>query len=238
MQVTNAAGAPVSGAAVALRLPDEGATGRFTNGQRAWVAYTDEGGIARFPAIQWGERAGPLEVKMTAAKGMSRTGLVVAQEVGAEHASVESTPGVAKPAVPSAPELALETQEPGTVSKPLADAISPDIPMTAISEPTMNVARSGSSAPSDKPHTLVPNPPAQDSKDGAAEPAVTITNSSSGAGGISHDSHKKLWILMAVGSGAAAGTLLALHGHGAGGGGSAGSSAGVSVGAPTITVGH
>jgi len=223
VQVTDTSGAPVSGAAVALSLPEEGATGRFANGLRAWVVYTDAAGIARFPVIQWGEHAGPLKLRLTAAKGASHSGLTVAQQLGLENSSVSAVP---KPAIPSAPEVALETAEPGAISKPLADAIPP----------TVNAPAIGS--PSEKPHTLVPNPPAAAGKDGT-EPTVTISNSPTGAGGGGHESHKKLWALVAVGTGAGVATLLALRGHlGGGGGGSSASSTGVSVGAPTITVGH
>ena len=88
LQVTNAAGAPVTGAAVALRLPEDGATGRFNNGLRAWVAYSDSAGIVRFPVLQWGETAGVVQIQVTAAKGSSHTGLLIAQRLGSDGAAV------------------------------------------------------------------------------------------------------------------------------------------------------
>jgi hypothetical protein len=213
VQVTNAGGAPVSGAAVALRLPDDGPTGRFSNGLRAWVAYSDSAGIARFPVIQWGEYSGQVELRVTAAKGTLHTGLIIAQEIGSDRPSVsvvsvpvEAAAVTPKPTLPLAPEIALQAPQPGTVS-----------------------------APSEKPYSLTPNPP-EASSGGAAEPAVSITNAPTGASG-SHRSHKVLWILLAAGAAAGAGTVIALKGHKSGGGDS-GSTSGVSVGTPTITLGH
>ena len=101
MQVTNASGAPVAGAAVALRLPEDGPTGRFTNGLRAWVAYSDPAGIARFPVIEWGESAGRVDIRVTAAKGSYHAGLVIPQQLGAEHPSVSVVSVPMQPPVPA-----------------------------------------------------------------------------------------------------------------------------------------
>jgi len=242
MQVTNSSGAPVTGAAVALRLPDDGPTGRFGNGLRAWVAYSDAAGIARFPVIVWGGSAGRLDIKVTAAKGSYHSGLIIPLQIGADRPSVSvvsvpmETPVpapvpaaavalVAKPMPPQRPQIALETPP---------EALADTIPLNKTPLPTplldlsMNVSKSGTSAPPKK-HTLIPNP-------SDAEPAVTITNSPSGAGG-SHEGHSKKWlVLVAVGAGAGVGAMMALKGHGSSG--STGSSTGVSVGTPTITIGH
>ena len=253
MQVTDSSGAPVTGAAVALRLPEDGPTGRFANGLRAWVAYSDAAGIARFPVIEWGENAGRVDMRVTAAKGSNHAGLVIPQQLAAEHRSVSvvSVPmeslvpapapaiAVAKPTPPQQPQIALPNLQPGTLPQALADTI----PLNKTPLPTppldlsMNVSKSGSSAPPMTGHTLVPNPPPANKENPAdAEPTVTITNSPTGAGG-SHDSHSKKWlVLVAVGAGAGVGAMMALKGHGSSG--SSASSTGVSVGAPTITIGH
>jgi hypothetical protein len=231
VQVTNAAGAPVSAAAVALRLPEEGPTGRFTNGLRAWVAYSDAAGIARFPVIQWGDNSGPLELRLTAAKGTSHNGLMIALQIGSDHPSMSivSVPIEAATLVPKpaglAPEIIVETPQPGTTSMPLADIAPPDIS-------PIDLAKSGASAPAKNPHSLTPNPPPTSD---TAESAVSITNAATGANA-SYGSHKLLWILPAAETAAGAGTMFALQAHG--GDGSPGSSSGVSVGSPTITVGH
>jgi hypothetical protein len=294
LQVTTADGSPVGGAAVALRLPEDGPTGRFTNGLRAWVAYSDTAGIARFPVIQWGETAGSVELKITAAKGSNHAALMVAQRIGVDPASVsvvsvpfqkhasavpteiinqptQATPvesvgdlGVArrqvlsfnipvetetadvaiapKPAQPQAPQVAVAAL-PGTVFQPLADTPPATPSLTALTLPeatppaAINISHSGVSPDISKPHSLTPNPPAP-TKDASSEPTVTITNTTTGAG--SSESHKKMWILLAVGAGAGAAALLgimAAHGGGAAAGGG-GSNSGVTVGTPTISVGH
>ncbi len=155
VQVTDGAGAPVVGAAVALRLPDDGATGRFANGLRAWVAYSDTAGIARFPVIQWGDSSGPLELKVTAAKGANHSALIIAQRISADNGSlsVVSVPVrtndaaaantsaeihktapdkpenvVAKLPPPPLPPFALDNPTPSTVFQPMADIAPPTEP--------------------------------------------------------------------------------------------------------------
>jgi hypothetical protein len=150
LQVTNAAGAPVSGAAVALRLPENGATGRFADGLRSWVAYSDDAGIARFPVIQWGEIAGDVQVSATAAKATFHVGLLIAQSIRPDPGtvSVVSVPiekmppkvastqepttvaenrtiAAAHPALLPTPEISLPTPESSISFKPLADIVPP-----------------------------------------------------------------------------------------------------------------
>jgi len=245
VQVTNTNGEPVAGAAVALRLPEDGSTGRFSNGLRAWVAYSDTAGIARFPVITWGETPGAAAVRLTAAKGAIHSNLTVWQQISAEPRSMslvqvpvaaapvvatpaQASPGVLaaapKPAPPTQPQLATQS---ATIVQPFADIVSPTTPM--------NKSRSGASPDTSvKPHKLTPNPPAPAKE--TTEPIVSITNSSTGASG-AHQSHKKLYTLLAVaaGAGAAAGTLLAVKGHG---GAPSSSTAGISLGSPTISLGH
>jgi len=260
VQVTDSSGAPVPGVAVAIRLPDEGATGHFPNNLRAWVTYSDPAGIARFPVIQWEGSVGSAELHLTAARAGAHTAMVVKEEVALAKrivppspdlpaelpslvASTGAEPQVPKPAAPAAPEVALDLQ-PGTISKPLA------IPMP------LAVAKTGASpaikaaARKDTPHTLTPNPPPPSSgasgaspisqsgasgRTGAStsQPTVTITNTKTGG---SHLSRKKWIIIAAVGAAAGTGALLALHGHGSSS--SSASATGISIGSPTITVGH
>lgn len=85
------------------------------------------------------------------------------------------------------------------------------------------------------PHAPSSNPPSSSGANGASdkEPMVSITNSKTGGGA---GSHKKWIIIAALGVGAGVGTMLALKGHGSGS--SATSPTAVSIGAPTISVGH
>lgn len=234
LQVTDFSGAPVAGAAVALRLPEGGPTGLFENGLRAWVAYSDAAGVAHFPVIRWGDHTGPVELRVTVAKGTFHTGLIIPQQIDAGNpvsVSVVSvpirapsmgSPAVRKPASLAPPEVAVNMPQPDQVSQALADVIPADVTPP-------NISHSGVSPANGKPRKLTPN------LSQPSEPAVSVTNYDTGASG-SHDSHKKLWILLAVGAGAGAGAMMALKGHSSGT--STTSTSGVSVGTPTISLGH
>jgi hypothetical protein len=266
VQVTDSAGAPVPGVAVALRLPEEGATGHFPNNLRAWVTYSDPAGLARFPVIEWEGSVGPAELHLTAAKAGAHTTMLVKQEVAArEHvvppspdlptgmlaasnlaasnpaASNPVEPAVPRPAPPPAPEIAFDLK-PGMVSQPLA-AVMPLPASKTGASPSIKTA-----TPTETHRTLTPNPPppasgaSSASQTGAgghtgastSKPTVTITNSKTGGSALSR--HKKWIIIAAVGAAAGTGALLALHGHSSTS--NSASTAGISIGAPTVTVGH
>ena len=76
VQVTDETGKPVEHAAVSFRLPDDGPTGAFTSGMRTEVATTGADGRASAWGMQWNRITGPLEVRITAAKGQARAGTV------------------------------------------------------------------------------------------------------------------------------------------------------------------
>lgn len=223
VQITDSSGAPIADAAVALRLPEEGATGHFGSGLRAWVAYTDPAGVARFPVIQWEGSVGAAELRVTAAKGSVHAGLLVQQRVGAQLAGIPP-PIMAKvqeakvqkaPPPPPAPEIAMEAPQPDAA---LADTLP------------MPVVKSGAAMPKDGGHTQKPESVATVQ---TQEPAVSITNSGTGAG--QGGSRKKWLIIAAIGAAAGIGVLLAVHGHGSSG---KATSTGVTIGSPTITVSH
>jgi hypothetical protein len=248
VQVTDSSGAPVASAAVAFRLPDDGPSGRLVNGLLAWVSYTDAAGIATFPLIQWGETAGTVEIKVTAAKGSSHTGILIKQQISSAtspNTTVVEVPvpsaAVSKPAAPQAPKIETETAQSNTVFQPFADVVPPDAPKTIA--PMLSAhpdAAPTATAPKSAPHTLTPNPPSSSGASGAGagtevEPTVTIVNTKAGTGA-GHEFNKKWLILAAVGAAAGVGAMVALHGGGAGGGTT--SSSGVSIGGPAISVGH
>jgi hypothetical protein len=74
--VTDETGAPVSGAMVSFRLPEDGASGTFLNGMRTDVTVTGADGVANAPGILWGSLAGPAKLRVTAAKDQARAGLL------------------------------------------------------------------------------------------------------------------------------------------------------------------
>lgn len=76
VQVTDETGKPVESAAVSFRLPDDGPTGTFSSGMRTEIATTSADGRASVWGMQWNRIAGPLEVRITAAKGQARAGTV------------------------------------------------------------------------------------------------------------------------------------------------------------------
>jgi hypothetical protein len=254
IQVTDSSGAPVAAAAVAFRLPEEGPSGRLANGLQAWVSYTDAAGIAVFPPIKWGETAGTVEIRVTAAKSSSHAGILVDQQISAlpsanttvvaaavPAATVVEVPvptlAVAKPAAPQLPKIETETAQSTTLFQPFADVVPQEAskaiaPARAISTPA--------DAPKSTPHTLTPNRSSSGGAGGAGagtevEPTVTIVNTKTGTGA-GHEFNKKWWILAAVGAAAGVGALLASHSGGGGGGTT--SSSGVSIGGPVISLGH
>jgi hypothetical protein len=222
IQVTDSSGAPMADAAVAMRLPEEGATGHFDGGLRAWVSYTDTAGLARFPVIQWEGSVGLAELRVTAAKGSAHTGLIIQEQIGTEKLAsvlIPQAPEAKAPkiALPPAPEISVETPQP-------APALADTLPM-----PT---SKSGAAVPlkpdlasTAQTHASTP------------EPTVSITNSGTGAG-TQGSSRKKWLVIAAIGAAAGLGGFLALGGHG--GTGSKTSSAGVTFGTPTYptTVSH
>jgi hypothetical protein len=77
VQVTDPSGAPVGESAVVFRLPDEGATGSFSDGARSAIVYTSADGRARVSKIRWSDAPGVVPIKVTATKGEARTGLLL-----------------------------------------------------------------------------------------------------------------------------------------------------------------
>jgi len=76
VQVTDETGKPVDGASVVFRLPQDGPTGTFSSGMPTEVVTTTGDGRANVWGMQWNRMTGPLEVRITAAKGQARAGTV------------------------------------------------------------------------------------------------------------------------------------------------------------------
>ncbi len=76
VEVTDETGKPVEGASVTFRLPDRGPSGEFGSGTRAQLVTTGEDGRAEAWGMQWGSEAGSLVMRITAAKGATRGGVV------------------------------------------------------------------------------------------------------------------------------------------------------------------
>ena len=77
VRVTDETGAPMAGAAVSFRLPEEGVTGVFQNGLKTDMALSGPDGRAVAPNIVWGPLAGPARLRVTAALDAARAGVLV-----------------------------------------------------------------------------------------------------------------------------------------------------------------
>lgn len=76
VQVTDETGKPVNGATVVFRLPEDGPTGTFSSGMPTEIVASGVDGRANVWGMQWNRVTGPLEVRITAAKGQARAGTV------------------------------------------------------------------------------------------------------------------------------------------------------------------
>jgi len=79
IQVTDESGRPVDGAIVSFRLPEDGPSGLFSNGTKTEIATTRPDGRASAWGMQWNRNPGMLEMRITAAKGATRAGIVCSQ---------------------------------------------------------------------------------------------------------------------------------------------------------------
>jgi hypothetical protein len=79
IQVTDETGKPVDAATISFRLPDNGPTGTFGNGSKTEIATTRADGRAAAWGMQWNRSPGLLEIRITAAKGETRAGILCSQ---------------------------------------------------------------------------------------------------------------------------------------------------------------
>lgn len=76
VEISDETGAPVEAAAVTFRLPELGPTGEFSSGKRTETMTTGSDGRAEVWGMQWGREVGAFELRITAAKGTARGGVV------------------------------------------------------------------------------------------------------------------------------------------------------------------
>jgi hypothetical protein len=209
--VTDSSGLPVAGAAVAIRLPEDGATGFFTDGAKSAVAYTDASGTARFDQVNWGPTLGIVSIRVTAVKGDVHAGALLEQTIVARLAASTSAPKAEATIVPW-----------GQSESTTAEARPK--PGTPISVHSVSSGGSPEKVP-------LPSTPTAAS----TVPNVSIVTTSGSKGGLG--SSKKWLILAAVAVGAGAGIALALASKG-GVAAVASSTPSLSIGTPTVSVGH
>jgi hypothetical protein len=227
VQVLDAAGVPVAGAAVAVRLPDDGPSGTFADGNKASVAYSDSKGQVRFQQIHWNGSPGIAVVRVTVVKGAAHAGVLIQQSLivnpnGSALTSAK-TPATTVVAPFGAPG---PDTPPPPVNRTVATAPPPPVPGTPVS-PATPVSHSGATS-------AALQSPSQSAS--AASPSVSVTDTSSTGGGSAHGGVSKKWILLAVvAAGAGVGAALAMSGHGST---AVAAAPGLTIGSPTLSVGH
>lgn len=211
VQVTDAGGTPVSDAAVVFRLPDGQVTGTFADGSHSAVAYTDITGSAHVSGIQWSSTPGPVEIRVTATRGTAHAGTLIEESLAAAPAAETQ---VATTQTKPAPQAA------STKPEALAQEITPPAPSAPKVQILSDIEPSARNQSTFAPMI----------RESGTEPTISIVNSPHQKE--SYGSGKKKWILIGIAAAAGAGTFFALHSMG-------GSSApNLSIGAPSISIGH
>jgi hypothetical protein len=131
VEVTDASGKPVSGAAVVCRLPDADPTGTFGKGSHSAVLFTGANGLAHFSGIQWGGEAGTVVLRVTANKGSAHAGMLIEQTL-APISAVSAKPNLSpEPKRPLRPRLEVPREEAATVRpQPLPPIAQPEVSVT------------------------------------------------------------------------------------------------------------
>lgn len=78
VQVNDESAHPVNGATVSFTLPSDGPGGVFVSGGRTEITTTRADGRATVWGMQWNRTPGPFEIRITAAKGQARAGILCA----------------------------------------------------------------------------------------------------------------------------------------------------------------
>ncbi len=223
VEVRDNAGTPVANAAVIFRLPDSGPSGTFADGTRASVVYTDAAGRASAADIQWGNAPGAVAMRITAAKGDGHAGVLYTETLtGAVAAAPKPLPMSQAPAKPGVlassgaaiPEVTIERVGSG------AHQAHPAVAEVAEDD--------------DSPDANIPIRHTLGGQTADADAAgVSVTRVGAGEASVSGGHHLKRWILVAavVAAGAGAGLALVRKGSGS-------TSSGITIGNPTISVGH
>jgi len=96
VQVADETGRPIDGATVSFRLPEDGPSGTFAGGGKTEIVTTKADGRASAWGMQWNRITGLVEVRITAAKGQTRAGIVCAQYLSSAPDAVSAKPQTAK----------------------------------------------------------------------------------------------------------------------------------------------
>jgi hypothetical protein len=208
--VTDANGAPVEGAAVTFRLPDSGPSGNFADGSSVNVTYTDLSGRAHAADVSWNSSTGVADIRITAAKGTSHTGILFEETLTSSQTPQSQSPN-AELRQPEHPKQTAELKLPAASES------------TAASSPV----------PGEPPVKKHPLTPASAGAPLDQRPSVSVTGATQGAS-VSH-SKAKWFVIAAIAIGAGAGVALATKGKSSS---SAPQTTQITIGSPSISVGH
>ena len=235
VEVTDATGRPVAGARVSFQVPEDGPGGLFSNGLRTDIAITDSNGRATEHGLQLNRVAGSFAIRITAAKDQQRAGTIARQSTGSAEAVTESADRKAPAPVSKEPAPASQQPAPQRPATP-----PPTITMPETTAGPVKIATQQAPTPTIKPAPELSH----------GVPTIIVTQKSSKSitevGADSpHKSHKKLiWIGLLAAGGAGAffaekslGAGAGQHAESTGAATSVGLSSGITIGAPTITIG-
>ena len=233
--ISDTTGTPVRDAAVIFRLPDNGSPARFADGTLAAVTYTDADGKARAGEIRGGDAPGSISVRVTAVKGTVHAGLLFEPTQASPAVLAPLAVRQSIPVEPPTPIQMPQPQSPRVSTAPQRVSISrPAIPgsLPAVSVVNGKNTDDNGETDEDSPDTNVPSRHSLGASNLLEEsPEVAISSSGAASGG--HSKTKWIAVLaIAAGTGAA---LAFVH---KGNSSSSTSSSGVSIGSPTISVGH
>jgi len=158
VEITDSDGAPVTEAAVVVRLPDAGPTGAFADGSHAAVAYTDHSGRAQIASLKWGDTPGVVAMRITAVKGTAHAGILLervltAPSVNCGHAgesacaTAQNQQAAPVPVAKLAPAAPVSTQQASVPVHPLTPATTPLKP-----EPTVSITNTAAATSKSHSH--------------------------------------------------------------------------------------
>lgn len=216
--VTDEAGKPVENAVVSFRLPEAGPSGTFNSGLHTEIVTTGPDGRAVISSVQWNSNPGQVALRITAMKDQARAGIISTQYLSEKAAGEPEAPKAEAltqnfEVIPAKGAVEQFTSAPVKIA-PVAHKADVDL-ATPKSLTASNVAPA-------KTEELAPKPD---------------TAGGEGVFTASHGGYGK-WILIGaiVVGGLAAGLVLGASKSSSAA--PATSATGISIGTPTIIVGH
>ena len=114
--ITDEANRPVPGVTVGFTLPVSGPGGVFSTGARTEIVTTQGDGKASVWGMQWNRIAGAFEIRVTAAKGQTRAGILIPTTLvtGGTVVPTTAAPAAIREAPPTVQITAPNTQRAGS----------------------------------------------------------------------------------------------------------------------------